>query len=94
MRLWIWIASALGTIAAGVAYLLGRPKPVAHALIVTADDHTVYDAERGVRSVQEADLILPTEELDRIWSPRDLERLARTYWLCLTRSTLGFVQVD
>jgi hypothetical protein len=47
-----------------------------------------------VRSVQAADLILPTAELDALWSPRDLERLARTYWRWLTRATLGLVRVD
>jgi hypothetical protein len=94
VRLWITIGSAL-TIAGGIIrQLLGRPKPVAHALIVTADEHTVYDGEGGVRSVQEADLILPTEALDRIWNPLHLERLARTYWRWLTRATLGLVQVD
>ena len=33
-----------------------------------------------MRSVQEADLILPDEALERIWNPTHLERLARTYW--------------
>jgi hypothetical protein len=94
VRLWIWISSALAALVAGAAYLVGRPKPVAHALIVTADEHTVYDGERGVRSVQEADLILPTAALDAIWNPHHLERLARTYWWWLTRATLGVVQVD
>lgn len=94
MRLWICISSAVATVAAAIAYLVTRPKPVAHALIVTADEHTVYDGECGVRSVQEADLILPTDALDEIWNPRHLERLARTYWWWLTRATLGVVQVD
>ena len=94
MRLWIAIGSALAAVAAAVRYALTRPKPVAHALIVTAEQHTTFDDECGVRSVQEADLILPTEALDAIWTPRDLERLARTYWRSLTRFTLGLVRVD
>ena len=94
MRLWIWISSAVAAFAAGLGWRITRPKPVAHALIVTAEEHTVYDGDTGVRSVQEADLILPVEALDAIWNPRDLERLARTYWWWLTRATLGFVRVD
>ncbi len=94
MRLWIALASAAALVATAVRGLLKRPKRVAHALIVTADDHTVYDGEGAVRSIQEADLILPTRELDAIWSPRDLERLARTYWRWLSRATLGLVRID
>ena len=94
MRLWIILASAAALVTGAVRALRGRPKPVAHALIVTADDHTVYDGQGAVRSVQEADLILPTEALDAIWAPRHLERLARTYWRWLSRATLGLVRVD
>jgi hypothetical protein len=42
---------------------------------------------------QVADLTLPRSELDRIWSPEYLERLARTYWLFLTRVSLGLLRV-
>ena len=86
--------AVLGLLFAFARRILNRPKPVAHALILTADDHTVYDGECGVRSVQEADLILPTEALDEIWNPHHLERLARTYWRWLSRATLGIVSVD
>jgi len=94
VRLWIAISSALAALGAGLTWFIRRPKPVAHALIVTAEVHTTYARDGGVRSIQEADLILPTEALDSIWSPMHLERLARTYWRWLTRATLGFVQVD
>jgi hypothetical protein len=95
VRLWISIASAVaGAAGALVRHLLRRPRPVAYARIVTAENHTVFDGTSSVRSVQEADLILPTEELDKIWNPQHLERLARTYWRWLSRATLGMVQVD
>ena len=94
MRLWPSLAALAGALGLLVRWAIRRPKPVAHALIVSAPDHTVYDPELGVRSVQAADLILPTEALDGIWSPEYLERLARTYWRWLTKATLGFVQVD
>jgi hypothetical protein len=77
-----------------LGYLLGRPKRIGHALIVTAPEHTTHHPEQGVRSVQAADLILPEREVERIWNPRYLERLARTYWRFLSRVTLGFIDVD
>jgi hypothetical protein len=54
---------------------------------------TVVDESGAVRSVQAADLTLPEPELDRIWSPMHLERLARTYWRYLTRISLGLIRV-
>jgi hypothetical protein len=50
-------------------------------------------AEGGVETVQCADITLPREELDRIWSPEYLERLARTYWLWIRRISLGLLRV-
>jgi hypothetical protein len=47
----------------------------------------------SVTSRQVADIHLPKSELDRIWSPEYLERLARTYWRFLTRVSLGLIRV-
>jgi hypothetical protein len=47
----------------------------------------------GVTTKQVADVTLPRHELDRIWSPVYLERLARTYWRFLTRISLGLLRV-
>jgi hypothetical protein len=46
-----------------------------------------------MRSVQAAEVTLPEAELRQLWTPRSLERLARTYWRFLTRVTLGLVRV-
>ena len=46
-----------------------------------------------MRSVQGAEVRLPEGELERLWTPMHLERLARTYWRFLTRATLGLVRV-
>jgi hypothetical protein len=61
----------------------------------TADpeEHTTMDAQGAVRSVQGADLTLPNDALEAIWSPMHLERLARTYWRFLTRCTLGLIRI-
>src|SRR3954470_8724454 len=63
------------------------------ARIQNLHDETVTDDAGAVRSTQSADVILPAEELEKLWSPRDLELLARTYWRFLTRVTLGFIRV-
>ena len=52
------------------------------------------DSEDGaVTTKQTAEVTLPREELDRIWSPEYLERLARTYWRFLSRVSLGILRV-
>jgi len=64
------------------------------ASISELSDQSSMDEHTGaVRSVQAAELSLPAEALQRIWSPVYLERLARTYWRFLTRVTLGLVRV-
>jgi hypothetical protein len=47
----------------------------------------------SVTTRQVADVVLPQSELDRLWSPEYLERLARTYWRFLTRVSLGLIRV-
>jgi hypothetical protein len=51
------------------------------------------DATGAVRSVQSAEVFLPADALERVWTPEYLERLARTYWRFLSRVTLGLVHV-
>jgi hypothetical protein len=47
----------------------------------------------AVGSKQMAEVTLPRAELDKIWSPEYLERLARTYWSFLSRFSLGLIRV-
>ena len=47
----------------------------------------------AVGSVQEAEVTLPSELLDRLWKAEYLERLARAYWRHITRATLGLIRV-
>jgi hypothetical protein len=96
-RLAIAGLGVLGAALAGLAgWLLWRrtlPPVRAEAVIVDPEDHTVLNEDGAVRSIQAADLIVPEDELVEIWSPHYLERLARTYWRFLTRSTLGLIRV-
>jgi hypothetical protein len=66
---------------------------IADAVIRDPEEHTTFDEQGAVRSIQAADLTMPEEELDAIWSPMQLERLARTYWKYLSRVTLGLIRV-
>ena len=47
----------------------------------------------SVTTRQAAEVTLPGSELERIWSPEYLERLAATYWRFLTRISLGVLRV-
>jgi hypothetical protein len=89
---------ALVTLLAGVAAALrrrhARRRWPASARIVSERDCTVIDPSGAVRSTQAAELTLPAAALEALWSPAQLERLARTYWRFLTRATLGLVRVD
>jgi hypothetical protein len=68
-------------------------QPIAHAVIADPEQHTVMDASGAVRSIQAANVDMPMAELDAIWTPEHLERLARTYWKYLSRVTLGLIRV-
>jgi len=70
-----------------------RERPVADAVIRDPEKHTSFDEHGAVHSIQAADLTMPEHELDAIWSPMHLERLARTYWKYLSRVTLGLIRV-
>jgi hypothetical protein len=87
-----WLLAGLAALIAARVAARRRPSPAS----TTIDDpphSTVIGEEGAVRSVQAAKIVLPAAELDELWSPRGLERLARTYWLFLTRVTLGLIRV-
>lgn len=96
----VWIV--IGVVA-GVAIILlalellrrwtNRDKQDAGNVICNLTDRTTTDPSGAVRSIQAADLYLPQDALDEIWTPTHLERLARTYWRFLTRCTLGLIRV-
>jgi hypothetical protein len=73
--------------------LLNKPQRVASAVIADPEQHTVMDASGAVRSIQAANVDMPLDLLEELWAPRQLERLARTYWKYLSRVTLGLIRV-
>lgn len=97
---WIALAVIVALVVLALIRLLPRRLPgargssVAGAVIADPRSSTSLDGSTGaVRSVQAADLFLPADALEQIWSPAHLERLARTYWRFLSRVTLGLVRV-
>jgi len=70
-----------------------RRRP-ADAVISDLDDHTVMDSRGSVRSIQAATVTTPEGQLEAIWTPTYLERLARTYWKFLSRVSLGLIRVE
>jgi hypothetical protein len=84
-------AALLALLALAVRGALRTRRAIAR--IQNLQDKTVIDDDGAVRSIQSADVILPADELAKLWSPENLERLARTYWRFLTRVTLGVIRV-
>jgi hypothetical protein len=66
---------------------------IANAVIADPSESTVMDADGAVRSIQAANITMPADELDQLWTPMNLERLARTYWKYLSRVSLGLIRV-
>jgi hypothetical protein len=62
-------------------------------VIVSPRRSTVIAGDGAVRSAQTAELTLDPAELDRLWSPKNLENLARTYWAFLSKVTLHLIRV-
>ena len=51
------------------------------------------DESGATGSRQVAEVTLPRDELEKLWSPEHLESLARTYWSFLSRFSLGLIRV-
>jgi hypothetical protein len=61
---------------------------------IVDEPQTGSSSETGATgSRQTAEVTLPTEELEKLWSPEHLESLARTYWSFLSRFSLGLIRV-
>ena len=74
-------------------HLIERERRARARVQIVAAEHPVSAPEEGIGSKQVAEVSLPRSELERIWSPEYLERLARTYWRFLTRVSLGLLRV-
>lgn len=76
-----------------VARRLNEGRDIEGVTVRTPTDDTKIDGDGAVRSIQAADIQMPAELFDELWTPATLERLARTYWAYLSDVTLGLVRV-
>ena len=88
--------AAVAALTALVASRRWRRRPgrlPAHAVIVSPPKSTAIARDGAVRSVQSAELTLAQEDWKRMWNATNLENLARTYWLFLSRVTGWLIRV-
>jgi hypothetical protein len=70
-----------------------RREPLARVRL-TGSGESERVAETGaVASVQEAEVTIPRDLVEPLWTAENLERLARSYWRWLSRATLGLIRV-
>ena len=97
------VAIALGLAAAtavGAAYRRNfttagnDPSEQATAIRIIDPGRTVKVSPSGpASSVQEAEITVRRDFLERIWTPDSLELLARAYWSFLRKAFLGLIQI-
>jgi hypothetical protein len=68
-----------------------RPLP-ARVKIVNVPEQGYAD-DGSVTTRQEAVVTVPRDALDKLWTPENLENLARTYWAFLIRISLGLLTI-
>ncbi|MGZ4193866.1 MAG: hypothetical protein ACXVRW_15540 [Solirubrobacteraceae bacterium] len=86
------VALVLSAVAAALRAHRRRRRP-AQSVIVSPRKSTVIQRDGAVRSVQSAVLTMAAKDLERIWTPANLENLARTYWRFLSQVTLNLIRV-
>jgi hypothetical protein len=73
--------------------LLERARRARARVRIVHVPQTGYSEDGAVSSRQMAEVTLPRAELEKMWSPEYLERLARTYWSFLSRFSFGLIRV-
>jgi hypothetical protein len=73
--------------------LLPENRPLPARVQIVRVPEQGYQPDGSVTTRQEAELTLPRETLERLWTAQNLENLARTYWAYLTRMSRGLLKV-
>jgi hypothetical protein len=73
--------------------LLERDRRALGRVMIVEVPQSGYSEDGALGSRQEAEVTVPRAELEKIWRPEYLERLARTYWSFLSRFSLGLIRV-
>ena len=67
--------------------------PEGEVKILEPDDNVRVHRSGAVGSVQEAEILVDRDFLERIWNADSLELLARGYWAFLRRMSLGIIRM-
>ena len=73
--------------------LLERQRAARARVTIISVPESGYSENGALGSRQVAEVTVPRSELEKVWSPEYLERLARTYWSFLSRFSLGLIRV-
>jgi hypothetical protein len=73
--------------------LLERDRRALGRVSIVEVPQSGYSENGALGSRQVAEVTVPRAELEKIWRPEYLERLARTYWSFLSRFSLGLIRV-
>jgi hypothetical protein len=73
--------------------LLERERRALGRVTIVDVPQSGYSEDGALGSRQMAEVTVPRAELEKIWRPEYLERLARTYWSFLSRFSLGLIRV-
>jgi hypothetical protein len=73
--------------------LLPENRPLPARVKIVHVPEQGYQQDGSVTTRQEAEVAVPSDELERLWKPENLENLARTYWAFLIRTSLGLLEI-
>ena len=73
--------------------LLPENRPLPARLKIVNVPEQGYRDDGSVTTRQEALLTVPRQTLDELWTPENLENLARTYWAFLIRISMGILKI-
>lgn len=73
--------------------LLPANRPLPARVNIVRVPEQGYAPDGTVTTRQEAEVTIPRDLLDRLWTAENLENLARTYWSFLMRISLGVLKI-